>query len=376
MRIIESRKQALLSFIITTFINITISPNNNHPLLYVDICNWGSMTEPILTPIAENDIYIKPMSVLFHPELTLPPSVTNVDSSIYLTQTLPDVSHVVAYNHNNRISYMKVSLCSRLVIIGRDSSVCLTPLDSNIRLFNDKPNSPLISHSGRVLNADITRDSRMIVSCGTDCQIRVAHVEAFRPIAHYKMHAEPVVSVAWDKRNEFFAGASRDRTISLWSLRSPNVLRLFIGHTLPINKVIFSQDTRNIISCANDLTMRVWDIASGNQTAMFSCGRSPPIALDVSPNNNLVACGCENGNVILWSMEKGVKVWDVNEFGSPVSDLKFTNDGSVLLASSISGALCAWNVHDNNNNSECVLKTDAIASTIDSITGPRDHSRP
>lgn len=365
MRIIESRKQVLLSFIITTQINIVLGPFN-HPLLYVE--NSSSSVKPILEPLDYSKINLRPLSVLLDPESKMPPSISQKDNNVYLTQALPDITHIIAYNHNNKISTMQVSKCARLMVVGKDSNVVVTPLDYTIRSFSVNPNTTLISHAGKVLSVDISRDSRLTVSGGMDCQLRVAHIEAFKPISHYKLHIEPVLNVAWDNSSQYFLGTSQDRTISMWSLRCPNVLRLFIGHTLPVSKAIFSKDSKSIISCSNDLTMRIWDVGTGQQKAKFNCGRSPPIALDVSPCNEFIACGCENGSVILWKSDVGEKVWVSSEqfHSSPISDVKFSNDGSILLASSISGKICAWDV--KALNPECIFQSETTASTIDSIT--------
>ncbi|OHS96690.1 hypothetical protein TRFO_09855 [Tritrichomonas foetus] len=411
---IEQWKAVLLSFIINTHINITVAPYS-HDLLFIDMDQTATATKnpdftnnnnnfgfnnnlnnmfndgfnsgfndgfsnigfgennnnnkeeiAVMDPISEIDYMPPQFSVLFHPEaLEKQPSIKQTEKGVYLTQALPDVAHIIAYNHNNRISDLKVSPCARLLAMAQDSSVVISSLDSTTGV-NNANSSTLINHAGKVLTVDYSKDSQYIVSGGMDCQIKVAHLEAFRPLAKYKNHIEPILNVAWDYRSAYFAGASQDRTVSMWSLRSPTLLRLFLGHTLPVTNVVFSRDNSSILTCSNDLTLRIWDVGSAKEKIKFHCGRSIPLSIDVHPNNTLVACGCENGTVMLWDSAAGKRLWAQNPFETRITDVKFTSDGSLLIGSAIDGSLCAFNL--KNENGEVVMNTKAYASTIDSIT--------
>lgn len=336
------------------------------------------LSQPILSPIPEDNYMPPTLSVTFHPEmLHKQPSIDQYpDGRIYLTQALPDIAHIVEYNHNNRINDMRVSRCARIHAMAQDSSVVVSSLDSSTG-FNDSNSSVLTNHAGKVLTVAFSDDTRYIVSGGMDCQVKVAHVEAFRPYAHFRNHIEPILSVAWDPRpsSPFFASASLDRTTSMWSLSSPTILRLFIGHTLPVTNIVFSKDGSSLLSASSDSTLRIWDIGTGKMISKFQCGRSIPLTIDVHPNNQFVACGCEDGRVILWDASTTPNdahgLWCQSAFDSRVTDVKFSEDGSLLLASSIDGEICAFNLKDENKSGTIMMRTNAYASTIDSITVTR-----
>ena len=88
----------------------------------------------------------------------------------------------------------------------------------------------------------------------------------------------------------------------------------------------------------------------------LNCGRSTPLAIDVHPNNQLVACGCENGSVMLWDCSRNPSdaraIWCKKAFDSRVTDVKFTQDGSLLLGSCIDGSLCAFNLKEKEKEKE------------------------
>ena len=116
------------------------------------------------------------LSVIFHPQTPeKQPSIDQrPDGTIYLTQSLPDVSHVVQYNHNNRINDMRVSRCARLHAMAIDSSVVISALDTST-LVNNSSSSVLTNHAGKVLTVAFSNDSRYVVSGGMDCQIKVGY---------------------------------------------------------------------------------------------------------------------------------------------------------------------------------------------------------
>lgn len=368
-RYIESRKLALLTFIMTTQINLIPAPFT-HELLFIE--NEDESQNFQGKTILENmPIVQPPFSVIYQPnDLTKQPSIIQDDNTVYLTQPLVDVAHFVAYNHNNRIQDMKISKCARLMAMAQDSSVVINSLSPSAALENGKPTKLLTEHYGKVLCTSFSDDSRYIVSGGLDCQIRVAHLEAFRPFCRFKNHIDPILDVTWHPNNFYLAAASQDQTVSMWSLNTPNVCRIFAGHSLSISKIAFSKDGHNIISCSDDLTMRIWDIGSGEQKAKFHTGRSVPIALDIHPNNQMIACGCTDGSIVVWDTSIGKRLWTQNESKSIITDVKFTNEGNLLLSSNIDGQLFAW---DLNKDGSLVMKVEALSSSIDSICVTRQN---
>lgn len=419
---IEKNKQVLLSFIITTNINVSSAPFS-HPILFLDappepvsVSNQGNsedssstslikqipddpflstqyntillppnnddffsfsqdqmrLQQPILSSIPEEKFMPPNLSVIFHPQTPeKQPSIDQrPDGTIYLTQSLPDVAHVVQYNHNNRINDMCISHCARLHAMAIDSSVVISALDTSTNV-NNSSSSILTNHAGKVLTVAFSNDSRYIVSGGMDCQIKVAHLEAFRPLAHFRNHLEPILSVAWDtrKNSTYFSACSMDRTTTLWNLSTPTVLRMFIGHTLPVTKVAFSRDGSTVLTTSSDLSLRIWDIGTGRMITKLNCGRSTPLALDVHPNNQLVACGCENGSVILWDCSRSPSdaraIWCKKAFNGRVTDVKFSQDGSLLLGSSIDGSLFAFNLKEkeqSGSSSTTAIETNSESS--------------
>src|SRR5262245_25913009 len=79
-------------------------------------------------------------------------------------------------------------------------------------------------------------------------------------------------------------------------------LVLQTGHTDPVNALALSPDGRFLVSGSEDLTLKIWDTATGNVLRTLSGHEKPVLAAAISPDGKLIASG---------SADQTVRVWDV-----------------------------------------------------------------
>jgi len=80
----------------------------------------------------------------------------------------------------------------------------------------------------------------------------------------------------------------------------------------------FPEQGRQFVTCSNDMTVRIWDSQEGEPYSMSAVlnwgkwkkGQDIVRTLDINANGTFIACGCINGNVILWEQIE-VKNWAV-----------------------------------------------------------------
>jgi WD40 repeat protein len=79
-------------------------------------------------------------------------------------------------------------------------------------------------------------------------------------------HEYFVTSLALSRDGRYLlSSGSKDLTVRLWDITTGETLRIFKGHTNYITSVAYSPDGRFAISGSWDNTVKLWDIKSGKE---------------------------------------------------------------------------------------------------------------
>lgn len=148
----------------------------------------------------------------------------------------------------------------------------------------------------------------------------------------------------------------------------------------PIDRIIFNNDERLMVSGSADVTIRMWDLMTGKETQMFN-GRSPAFSpngqllafgsdkvveiLDVktgqdvqklighegsvlcvafSPDGRLLASGSDDNTVMIWDVSTGVVVKTLISHGDTVINIVFSPNGHQLASGFLNGTTKVWDV--------------------------------
>ena len=122
--------------------------------------------------------------------------------------------------------------------------------------------------------------------------------------------------------------------------KKPSPKHKFEGHKEPIWSFVFLHDNKHIVSSSRDGTMRKWDCNTGLLVGEPWQGEGGEIlALALSPNGNIIACGREDGSVQQWNtdgkMIKGVWMGHSNR----VRSLSWSPSGAHIASGSSDGTI-------------------------------------
>jgi len=82
----------------------------------------------------------------------------------------------------------------------------------------------------------------------------------------YTGHTDVVNVVAWSPNGNYIASGSADNTLRVWEVASGNQMAIYRGHTGAINSIVWSPDSQHIASGSTDKTVQILDVPTGNHT--------------------------------------------------------------------------------------------------------------
>ena len=118
------------------------------------------------------------------------------------------------------------------------------------------------------------------------------------------------------------------------------------GHSSYVNRVAFTAEDQLVASCSNDLTVRLWHLATGEEILRLpSYGNNTCLALNAQ--GTLLACSSPNFGIALWHLaDRTVKQPLHNLIGhtNEAFACAFSPDGNHLVSVSLDRSVRLWDV--------------------------------
>lgn len=229
-------------------------------------------------------------------------------------------------------------------------------------------------------------------SCNRRNAINMWDVATRSEAGHIRGHAWPVVSVAVNEQAGLIASTSRDKTLRIWSDKGAELHKLEIGggcvefspdgklvamaafnttpredqkaiqlidtatgavakrlegHTESTLDVSFSPDGKNLVSSANDKTLRIWNIDTGE------LNREIPLADEAgrgarqvaySPDGKHIAATAADGKVYLYDAETGKQQAALSGHDGAIQSLAWRSDSGQLITGGSDASIMVWDV--------------------------------
>jgi WD40 repeat protein/uncharacterized membrane protein YhaH (DUF805 family) len=156
-------------------------------------------------------------------------------------------------------------------------------------------------------------------------------------------HADAVTSVAFSPDGASIASGSYDDTIKLWDAATGKETAAFIGHADVVNSVAFAPNGASIASGSNDGTVRLWDVATGREIAAFTGHADGVNTVAFAPDGLTIASGSNDGTIRLWDVATGLEARSFGGNGSLVESLAWSPDGGRVASGHFSDFVSSGN---------------------------------
>ncbi|ETO25624.1 hypothetical protein RFI_11513, partial [Reticulomyxa filosa] len=143
-----------------------------------------------------------------------------------------------------------------------------------------------------------------------------------------------------------------DKTIRLWDVELGKELMRLEGHSGWIWSVCFSSDGKNIASCSTDETIRIWDVNSGKEIQQLIGHLNTVLCVQFSPDDKMIVSSSSDNTIGIWGIKKKYII-DINY---SFLILQPTTKKNILLNSPIN--ICKSNIFFNDlhvlENLKCI----------------------
>ncbi len=162
-----------------------------------------------------------------------------------------------------------------------------------------------------------------------------------------------VTSVAFSPDGRFLATGRDDLTVKLWDVATGQEMRTLSGHKSRITDVAFSPDGRLFASTSNERRVKLWDVATGQEARIILGEHTLGItSVDFAPDGKTLASGSHDNTIKLWDISTmlntgaatGQEVRTLSGHTSGVISVAFSPDGRLLASGSNDKTIKLWDV--------------------------------
>ncbi len=157
-------------------------------------------------------------------------------------------------------------------------------------------------------------------------------------------HTSRVTAVAWSARGTRIASASYDKTVRVWDVADGNNLLTYHGHWDRVIAVAWSPDGNLLASAGNDGTIQIWNPLTGNLALTYREHGQPVQALSWSPDGKRIVSASEDRKVLIWETITGQTLHVRHDHTARVLALDWSSDGKHIVSAGEDKLVQVWNM--------------------------------
>lgn len=157
-------------------------------------------------------------------------------------------------------------------------------------------------------------------------------------------HAGPVYETSFSPDNSHLVSCSEDGTVRLWNLATFTNVVCYKGHMNPVWSVSFSPLGYYFATASHDRTARLWSTDHIYPLRLFAGHLSDVDVVKFHPNTNYIATGSTDKSCRLWDVTTGECVRVFEGHTGTVHALAFSEDGKYLASGGDDCNVLLWNL--------------------------------
>jgi WD40 repeat protein len=242
---------------------------------------------------------------------------------------------------------------------GREISAIAPVLDTNPDIHGMVPNDPPLVHS-----VAISPDGEMLaMACyhtwpgePVNHQVQLFEIESGKHIATFKGHRDLIHSLQFSPDGRLLLAAGS--RVQLWKLNDPETYALQVqrrhaiqAHGFFLRSVAFSPDGKTLASCADEGSVKLWNVATGELRQTLDCNQRIDPDYEVAQvvflpdGERLIFAGgaqTKYGDAWIYDWRRDKLLHRLEGHTEPVQSIALLPDGSRLVTASYDDKAIVW----------------------------------
>ena len=182
-------------------------------------------------------------------------------------------------------------------------------------------------------------------------------------------HTDRVQFVSFSPDGNTIASASSDMTVRLWEVATGKHIATLEGHTGPVLSIAFSPDGKTIATGSADNTVLLWDTHTAKHTTTLKGHTGTIYNIAYSPDGNMIATTSKDKTVRLWDPHTGKHKITLKEHTHIVTSLAYSPDGRTIATGSYDNTARLWDTQTAKHITTLNGHTDSIRTVVYSPDG-------
>lgn len=227
--------------------------------------------------------------------------------------------------------------------------------------------SPLIGHHNYVYSLAFSPKGNMLVSGSYDEAVFLWDVRTARLMRSLPAHSDPVSGVDFVRDGTLVASCSSDGLIRIWDTSTGQCLKTLVHEdNAPVASVKFSPNGKFVLAGTLDSCLRLWNYVNGQVVKTYQGHRNDKFSIraafgsyteqpasiianggespgrDDEPRWAFVACGGEDGKIVLWDVSSKEVLQVLDGHDGVVLGCDIGLDDQTLITCGVDKTIKVW----------------------------------